>query len=550
MVIIFLMLNIDLWQVRNSPEVFRDPDEAWYGIVMKHISTDGCSGVPVSYNFQDRMNFHSCQFLSGLGQVFPGDSVVTESVIIKFVTRAGLIIILGVFSGLLLKDWLLGAFLGLVLFLDDGIYVFKPAVMTVIKLWQGSLDDFSRLNRFISPMQYQVPLLMWTMLFCYWLLSKTKNSATADALLFTATIILGGVVVMTPFYAWASYFIAVFWMFVFAWAKLPTLRRGLALGSFFVTVILSIGLSFSKTNIPFGTEVLVRSGFFNKQWSPLFLMDKGLILGMSLLGICLFQATKHKWLSIFIPVSYYMLVNINIFTGKEFQNFHFRDYLGPLWFISIVFLGYFLRPQKKYLVYCALVFCSGLGLIQHLRSQLGRPSFLKAEMARLDYVEVISFFKDKPSAHVYCADFYQVLPLVSSVKCSWHHLLMTYPLSNQELLLQSMAQWRLSGRSEEAIKEWISVDAVATRSLGVWSHGVLNEWIQGEKETEMYSSKNLNENIIPKWMKEYQKFTVSMATKELGSVEFLILPNKFAQRNPIFEAAAVFSEFGIYKLKE
>lgn len=549
-VILFLMMNIDLWQVRNSPEVFRDPDEAWYGLVIKHISTDGCSGVPVSYNFQDRINFHSCQFLAGLDQVFHTGDIVTETVFIKLITRSTLILALGFFSWLLLENWFLGAVLGLVLFLDDGIYVFKPVALTLLKLWQGNLDDFSRLNRFISPMQYQVPLLIWTLLFCYWLLSKVNKSNRTDAALFISTLVLGGVIATTPFYAWASYFIVVFWMFVFAWPLLPKMRLKLALSSFGVTVLSSLVLSFSKTKIPFVNDVLTRSGFFNHQWSPLFLVDKGLIFGLFLLAIGIYLISKRKLLSLLVPVSFYILVNINLFTGKEFQNFHFRDYLGPLWFISLIFMSYILVPKKRYLIYGILLILTGIGLIQHLRSQLNRPSFMKAEIARADYLNVISFFKEQPEASVYCGDFYQILPLVTSAKCSWHHLLMTYPLSNPELLLQSMAQWKLSGLSDNKVQEWISVDASFTRSLGVWSHGVRDEWIQGKSEIEQYSVKNLQENIIPKWMKEYGQFTVPMAIKELGPVQFLILPKKFADKNPTFEAAAVFSEYGIYTIKK
>ncbi len=549
-VLIFLLLNIDLWQVGNSPEVFRDPDEAWYGIVIKHISTDGCQGVPVSYNFQDRINFHSCQFLAGLDQIFPFSNVVTQSLVIKFLTRTAVISVLGIFSWLLLGDLIIGALLGLVLFLDDGIYVFKPAAISFLKLWQGQLDDFSRLNRFISPMQYQLPLLVWTLLFCYWLFSKTRKPWQADAILFISTIFWGGIVVLTPFYAWASYFITVFWMLIFGWFKIPKIRRGLALGSFSITVLFSFALSLSKTTIPYVNEVFPRSGFFNHQWSPLFLMDKGLIFGMFLLGIGIYQISRRKLLSIFVPISFYMLVNINLLTGKEFQNFHFRDYLGPLWFTSLIFIIYFLRPTKKYLIYGILIFLSSVGLMQHLRSQLGRPSFMRAEMARVDSSEIISFFKGQSRAQVYCGDFYQILPLMTSAKCSWHHLLMTYPLSNQELLHQSMSQWRLSGLSDNKVEEWISVDASLTRSLGVWSHGVLNEWIDGKSETEMYSCKNLLENIIPKWMAEYKRFTVPMAIKELRDVEFFVLPIKFANENTNFEAQAIFSEYGIYKIKK
>ena len=336
--LVFVFLNIDLWQGYGTTQVFRDPDEAWYGIVIKSVSTDGCSGVPISYQFKDRINFHSCQFMTAINYILPIKNIITQTETLKFLSRLILILAFGVFSFLVFKDAILGLLLGLCLFLDGGIYVFKPGFVTIQNLLNGHLDDFIRSNRFMSPMQYQVPLLIWTLIYAYWLFSLKGDQRRKDTVFFITTLGLGVLIALTPFYAWATYLLTTFWFLAFSWSRCSRTRWYLAFTSFVATAILSLVISFSKTQIPFVQDVLVRSGFFNDQWRPLFMLDKGLILGMLILSFLILKLSGEKILSFLVPISFYLFVNINIFTGKEYQNFHFKDYLGPMWFISLVFL--------------------------------------------------------------------------------------------------------------------------------------------------------------------------------------------------------------------
>ncbi len=548
--LVFVFLNIDLWQGYGTTQVFRDPDEAWYGIVLKSVASEGCAGVPISYQFKDRFNFHSCQFMRVINSTLPIKNIITQTVTLKFISRFILILAFGFFYFLVFKDAILGLLLGLCLFLDGGIYVFKPGIITIQNLLTGHLDEFIRTNRYMSPMQYQVPLLLWTMIYVNWLFLIQGDRRRIDIVLFITTLGLGVLIAITPFYAWSTYLLTTFWFLVFSWSRCSRARWYLAFTSFVVTAILSLLISFSKTQIPFVQDVLVRSGFFNDQWSPLFMLDKGLILGMLILSFLIYKLSKKRILSFLVPVSFYLFVNINVFTGKEYQNFHFKDYLGPMWFISLIFMATLLFKNKKNIIYGLLIFLSSLGLFQHVISQTGRQSVIFEEESRIETQKILTFFKVHPKQKVYCSEFYQTLPLMTDVKCSWHHLLMTYPLSNEEVLDQSMAQWRLSGRSEEQVKEWISMDASPARSLGVWSHGILPAWSNTSLGAELYSVKNLQEHIIPLWMATYKLFDVDQAIKKIGNADFYILPLSFANQQSQFEAVATFSNFGIYKIKK
>ena len=255
LILTFVLLNVDLWQAKATPQIFRDPDEAWYGIVMKHVATDACQGVPISYNFQDRVNFHSCHFFLTIQSILPGDNIFLKVIFLKILSRFFVIGGLAIFSWFLLQDFILGALLGFTLFLDDGIYVFKPGLITAQHLMAGSLDDFTRMNRLISPMQYQVPLILWTLLIAVWIFSKRKFSKKINLIGYFCTFLTSLFVVLTP-YAWVSYFLAAFWMLIFGWKTTERRRWWITTSVFLCTVCVTFLLALSKVKIPFSEEVL------------------------------------------------------------------------------------------------------------------------------------------------------------------------------------------------------------------------------------------------------------------------------------------------------
>ncbi len=551
----FVVINFDVFLAGNSVAVFRDADEAWYGIVAKRLQTTDCTGVPVTFAFTDRPNFHSCDFLKATTAIAPGTSIISKVSWLKVGTRLMTLLLLAVVGHLFFGSAGFGYLIGLVYFVDDGIPVLKPVFWPLKSLLTGELDSFTRTSRLISPMQYAPVLMTFAVLLVIWLRMIASNEVPSErrrsqnVFFFVATLAAATMVSFTPFYAWISYLYVTGAILLFLTLKNPS--RLIVLPWIVWLYAFSLGLfqGLSKSVFEFSRETLVRSGFFDQQFTPLFLADKGLLFSLAVF-IILFW----KWMrgyAVLFAFGCYLLVNINILTGREYQNFHFRDYLGFLIF-QIILWGAWTRFGKiRKPIVCALVLSFSLGTAQFVRSQVSKPSGLTPDLAQADLQEIVQFFKRiEGRPNVMCGTFYQVMPLMTDVVCSWHHLLMTYPLSNSELMEFHQAHFRLQGMSDDEVLRVISRDASPNRSLGVWSYGVNNDWIKGIPQIEMYSVRNLSEKIIPLWLETFRSFNNVKAQSVLKDAKYIILNKEVAAgMAATVVPLEVYSVFGIYKWK-
>ena len=543
----FVLVNADVIFAGRTLAVFRDHDEAWYGIVAERLQTLSCTGVPVTYLFADRPNFHSCEFLKTVSTAAPGSDIISKTIWMKVLTRAVTLGLFALLGAALLSSAPLGYLIGLVYFVDDGIPILKPLIWPLKSLLKGELDSFTRASRFISPMQYAPVLFAFTFVYLIWIqrlfLGRTTKRPRENLIFFGLAVVAGAAVAFTPFYAWVVHLFFVGSLLAVFTFKRPPRELMLPWLGWFLTFAYSLYRGIRASDIPFKSETLVRSGFFDQQFTPLFVGDKSLIL-----ALMAFIVLYWKWLrgyAVLLAIGCYLFVNINVFTGREYQNFHFRDYLGILILLTL-FWGSWVRFEKRRVILSgALIISFGLGATQYIRSQLQMPSQLASELSLPDLSLITSFFKAKPpGTRVVCGAFYEALPLTTPAVCSMHHLLMTYPLSNVELMNMHMANFRIQGFSNERVRAHISLDALPTRSLGVWSYGVNSEWTRGKSQTEMYGVENLNSKIIPLWMNEYQNFDQAKARSVLQDAEFMVLENSSA--DSIITSLTLVKKYSVY----
>lgn len=551
----FVVINLDVFLAGNSVAVFRDADEAWYGIVAKRLQTTDCTGVPVTFAFADRPNFHSCAFLKAATAIAPGTAIVSKVSWLKVGTRFITLLLLTVVGHLFFRSLVFGYLVGLVYFVDDGIPVLKPIFWPLKSLLTGELDGFTRSSRLISPMQYAPVLMTFAVLLVIWLRMITLNEVRAKGrrgqnfFFFFATLAAATTVSFTPFYAWISYLYFAGAVLLFLTIKNPSRLMFLPWIAWLYAFTLGLFQGLSKSVFEFSDETLVRSGFFDQQFTPLFLNDKGLLFSLAV-----FVMLFWKWMrgyAVLFAIGCYLLVNINILTGREYQNFHFRDYLGFLIF-QIILWGAWTRFEKtRKPIVCALVISFSLGTAQFVRSQVSKPSGLTPDLAQADLPAIVKFFnRIEGRPNVMCGTFYQVMPLMTDVVCSWHHLLMTYPLSNPELMEFHQAHFRLQGMSDDEVLRFISRDASPNRSLGVWSYGVHGDWIKGTPQIEMYSVRNLSEKIIPLWLDTFRSVNLAKAHSVLKDAEYIILHKGVAaDMAATVVPVEVYSVFGIYQWK-
>ena len=547
----FVLINFDVIWAGPTLHVFREPDEAWYAIVAKNLETNDCSGIPVTFLYQDRPNFHSCELLKVITRLTPGKNMITKVTVLKVSTRAITLMLLALLGFVFFESALLGYLLGLVYFVDDGVAFLKPIFLPLKNLTTGHLDSFTRASRLISPMQYAPILFAFTFFMVIWLraIAQSPTLSRRQHLIFATTVIVfASMIPFTPFYAWICHL-----YFTGACLFYLTLRfdRKLVLPwivwSF--AFISCIALSVSKIQIPFRQETLVRSGFFDEQFAPLFIFDKSLLLFLTAFIIVFWKSIR--WWTVAFALGLFALVNINVITGREYQNLHFRDYYGILLFLLLVWGAWIRFANFRLFILGTLLVSFVAGSIQYLKSQIDKPAQIAADLNTPDLPELILFFQQRGPAKVVCGQFYEILPLVTEISCSWHHLLMTYPLSNQELLEFTEAHFRLQGYSSEQARSRLFLDALPNRSLGVWSFGVKNEWIEDVSQVDMYGTPNLLNKIIPLWIEDYKLYDVAKAKKLLSTAQYLILDNNLTdEMNEAVILVKKFSVYGVYRWKE
>lgn len=559
------VLNADLFLIRATSgltpdekliqelKVFRDGDEAWYGVIMDHLRTEDCATVPVTYLYQDRPNFHSCTMMNLIVDAFPQVETSVLAWWMKLLLRIGVVFLVAGLVGMVGVPIWFGIGLGFLVGVDEGVFVFKPLYTTVRSLMSGKIDDFTRMYRLISPSLYWLPmiasLICWVRLwqpwrkvsqgFYWWLL------ACLFGFLFMAIV---------PFYAWLPWFWSVGAIVLislslrteFSFDKADFAKLGVLLIGCVVFGIYNMG----KVGIEGIDVILARSGFFKNQFQPLYVLDKGLIFACLALFASLYlwfksnlPLTRLRLFSIvLISLGPYVLMNMNVLIGIDYQNFHYKDYLGPMMIAGIFVLVRELVTQKGRLLLQAFILVSiSLALVQHVKSQWSPVERTHNIPFGYDFPGlpiVYNYFKKELSADLpensvkaSCGEYYVSLPLVTPLVCSYHHLLMTYPLTGPELMDVSMAHFKLLGWSYERLHEHIKVAIKPDRGQAFWLNGYKDEWFQTDSTNEVIDLGFLTNIAVPNWMELYTKFQVADALRVLEYPSYVItglLPDESA----------------------
>lgn len=547
-VLLFLFLNnldlLNLWRVQDLDpaqrtihqlKIFRDPDEAWYGVVLDHLKTKGCDSVPVSYLYQDRPNFHSCYFLKSMARLAPDMGTPVLVWWIKFITRNLFVVLVAVLIAQLRISFWFGMMVGLLLSADNGVIVIKPLIASWQAIMAGTIDDFTRTHRLISPSLYWIPMLLSLLLWTSLLLELQKTQSVPKGKWWLTGL---GVLIMAfvPFYAWVPWFWAMgsIWFLAFIGGGKFSLTFSARIVLIPVLAALSFALyNLKKAFVPGLEEVLPRSGFFKDAFAPLFVSYKALILGCIFFGVllCIWCWRNRRlgpltgFLVLLIASGPYLIQNVNVFTGLDYQNHHFRDYLGPFLVGSIFVLAWDqVNRIGRVIVTLFLVLSVSVSLVQLVRSQYSAPDSPHRMATGFDSegVNVLKSFFAEKQVEAHCGPYLASLPIVSKVVCSYHHLLMTYPLSHEELMKVAMAHYRLLGVSDEEVYISIFRDADPNRGMALWSQGGRREWFAGKNSVEMLEQKFLADEVIPMWMEEYRNFDVAAALDAIQSPPYVV----------------------------
>lgn len=549
-----LLLQSDLFVLKNDRDVLRSYDENWYGIVLKQMHTMSCrTGIPVTFLYPDRMNFHSCHFFKVMNFLTPHFKnpyyqVAFQKVIAKSMTLVLLcgisILILGVaWPGILLGTWY---------FLDPGFSSFRPILETILHLKSGNIIRYTQSQRFVSPLHYTVPGM-----FCVWLsiswvrLSSPKMHHGLVKHIAVAIGLLLGLIVLslTPVYTLFPYYslFLAFGVYAYLFCSRATFL--------FYCGIIIMGATFTLMRIkgmgpiPFEDEVLPRSGFYKKYFDPIFFTNKWVLVTTVAMGFCLYHVFKKRlFVAIFLSLLLPVTLNVNMLTGLEFQNFHFKDYLGLFCFGFLFFYIFSRGKIARRGAVCASIVGIGLGfpyfLISHTKVQ---SELSEIELNRRNEKEIIAYAKGNFSgAKIYCNFMYPILPLESEVKCSFHHLLYTYPISNIEMMTERFVDFRLQNKSIEEIRELFS-RSIKEQNIAVWEHGLDPRWNHAIPEARRYIFSSLIELVDP-WLNEYQKFTDSQVLEKIQNYDYFLLKRAHPWVGKQFIAVVEFSEFGFYKL--
>ncbi|MCM2277962.1 MAG: hypothetical protein NDJ89_07775 [Oligoflexia bacterium] len=540
-----LLLLGDLFVIGPSIDVYRNEDENWYGIVLERLETDGCeTGIPVTFVHQERKVFQSCEFFKVLNAVTPGPlkAPVLKALWLKGWARVLLLGLFSVLSMIVLGTPWPGLLAGAWNLVDPGVESFKPGGVVASQLAQGIVIPFTQAERFISPAHYALPGYAALAILLAWIRRDRPDPLLA--------LPLGGslwLLALTPFYAWLPFY------FAFGCAGLYSLlfcrkeTRLAVLGALGGGALL-IGIYLrAKAGFPFEEQVLPRSGFFKDVHAPIFVLHKGLLLAtLCVAGMAHFVFGRRPWATAAVSLGFYGLQNVNVLTGYELQNFHFKDYLGPFFLLSAVFFAYARWPAWRKRGAVVALSVIALGLLQQGASLARYRSPLRTVERHADHRALVEYARaELRGKRGFCGEWNLQLPVLAGVSCYYHHLLMTYPLEDTEVLEMTMVRFRLLGLSPEEVRAELE-KARADAPIAAWNYGTRPEWLGGNRSGLRYWEEA--PRFIPRWVEEYARLQESRLIEAARDFDFLILPKS----HPLvtsgeFPALREFGDFGVYR---
>lgn len=587
-----VFLQFDFFFMKSKFEIFQNSDESWYGIVLNRLETSNCnqSGVPITFLYTNRPHLYSCHFLETLNTISPFRETYSKTLYLKILARILTLALFLGFSILLLgksEGFIPGLLLGTWYFLDPGIHEFKPSLLLIDRLMRGEYDAFSHTSRFVSPLHYFIPGLLALLGILFLIRRKEKKGSMLPVVselnqpinfshslrieikndiclirkqgLFSLAFLTVGFFAyfvslywlsLTPFYTWLPF------LFLFSCVFLYSL--------YFQTILVNIKIAFSllflaicivyqlKATLlfPFKEEVLLRSGFFSHYFSPVFAFHKGLIFFSLLLSwVSYFIFKRRIFPALWVGVGLYGLVNANLLTGLEYQNFHFKDYLGPMAWASMLLYVYSTKKSWRTAlnVLCLFVVLMGAGFRYISLTRATSLDWTGIQSLK-DTSNIFAIFQGKPAYQkVFCNRWEQILPAFTQVRCFHHHLLNHYPLSNEELMEVSIVHRKLLGDSLSDTESFLKQLAEAKGSVTMWDIGLRSEWIQSIPENELYGKVENRRWIAQKWLEEYVSYSQKRLTQQVQAMDALILKKSVAsQFGGILKPLSEFEEYGVY----
>jgi len=517
-----LLVNIDLFLIKEKAQVFANSDEEWYGIVINDIRENGCSqGLPVTFEHSDRKSFHTCSFFKVLNFISPTSDYFYQTIYLKVMAKCLTLLLIGYAAVWLFNSFNLGVLFGTFFLLDNSFPAFKPVIETALNLLHGKGADLIANLRYISPLQYQVPGILFLLLM---IKVVKRNYATKWDM--AGTLLSLVLLALTPFYTWLPYLLIAFIFLaynVLIQKKLYTrnyLLSCLAILGIFVCI--QVGLTLGGE---YQADALLRSSFRKGYFTPLYLWHKSFILTLVIFGVCAYWQFRNIYFAFIAAFAPYVLLNINILTGYDYQNFHFKTYLAlPIFgFIFFVVYSRCRSSTRKIKIFYTFISIFILNAFVFATYSLRSAHAYLHPFARLnDNKDLLQYLNSlQGRKNLFCGELYTEIPLMTRHKCYYHHLLMTYPLSNQELLEMVTTHYYLGGKTEDDIRLEMK------RHYGImatYNIGVKDEWLQSNQTSDRYS----NENILKYndlWLEHYRENAKTIAQNNLSKFDYLILKN-------------------------
>jgi len=539
-----ILVNINLFFKKNKIDVYNNTDEAWYGIVLENIAQYGCPlGVPVTFLKSETKNFHTCLFFKILNKITPFEDFAKKAIYLKVLARALTLLVLGLFSYLFFKNVLWGIGFAVIYFLDIGFGGLLPIFKSILSLLNNSFEPLIRTNRFISPLHYSLPGL-----FCLYFFIKSSKEQFLSNLAIIFSLLCMFLMAIIPFYAWIPYHFfllcIVFYSFLFhrdgsVWKKLLAIQF---LGFLFILFYLK-----TKLGMPFQEEALLRSSFFKNDFSPIYIFFKSFIFSLCFLFFVLYKKTKSYLFAGVVCVGCYLLMNLNILTGYEYQNFHFKDYLSlPIYFTIFLFIGHSYRQYKKALagLLVGLIFLLTLNSIKsNIKSvsQLSQLTSVEENLDVLNYM-ALNIFNQK----IYCGQLYNLIPLYTKNRCFYHHLLMTYPIDDEELLDINVVYFGILNYDRKKMLQVFANDR-KEKTLATYSYGVKKAWIKNTPPNQRYTKKLNILKLQRNWLDYYALNFTALLPKFLNKFDYMVIPNTTTQVYPSFSLEKQFKNFKLLK---
>jgi hypothetical protein len=546
-----LALQADVFLAKSKREVFRTLDENWYGIVLDRLQTAGCSeGIPITFQFAGRKSFHSCGIMKVMNSLTPAVlSAYDRYIFMKVSARILTLLIFATISLVLLSRAWPGLVLGAWYFLDPGFSAFRPLIETAVNVKARNFIYYTQASRFVSPLHYAIPGFLACLFFLALIRFEHHRRQWLKWVLVGSLTATLGLLSLTPVYTWLPFYFCFACLALYSWYFSNRSTYWLLLGVLFAGIAMTVLNLLSIGTIPYETEVLPRSGLFKTYFAPIFFANKWIWLSSLLLGVFSYRLFKRRWLpAILLPIGLLSIMNINMFTGYELQNFHFKDYLGIL-----VYGGFFFWLQSRQGLCRKLISVFALagivtGFAYFIFCQFQTPSEMAVFSQIGDTEPVIEYVgKHLSNKNGYCEKFYPIVAIETDSACSHHHLLFIYPLSDEELMKSWIVEFKLRNESASNVREILNASA-KPRSIATWEYGLKNEWVKNVAEIEGHSPENMKA-VIPKWVEAYENFSNDDLLQHIASYDFFILKKDHPLAASKFLLLKEFDEFGIFKIK-